>query len=250
MIETEYQSIVTELKKILKKRKITYHKLAKKMGVAEVTIKRFFADKSWQSSAKLFAICKAVNVSFFHLAELAKDTKEKRFSLTDEQDSFLADNLGYFALFRELYRKRSILSIQKKWQLSDQKLFKALYQLEKLELIALGPGNKVKIIGQGTLVLEKNSKLEIILRDKLTTKFLKIFAGAVQDDQVYLNSEIEMSEENMKRMHSDIIDLEKKYCVLGSRDKETLGSDELKSVRWLFCFAEYATKWDQDFLVL
>jgi transcriptional regulator with XRE-family HTH domain len=243
MTEIEYKQVKTALKQILKSRKLTYQDVAEKTNTSEITIKRFFADDNY--SAKLFKICEQLDISLFDLVELAKGGERQHFELTDKQDKFFTSNIGHFAIFRELYRGHSVKAIKARWELTQQEMFKVLMDLEKIDLIEVHAKDKVRIIPQGVMELKKNSKLELTLRDKLTTPFIKKFDELNFSDEFYHNSEIEMGEDTQKALRQEMEELIKRYCTLALRDKTLLDPSKISSVRWLFCFAKYQTPWEK-----
>ncbi len=242
MTDIEYRQVKEAMRQVMKSRKITYADLADQLGAAEVTIKRFFSEAKY--SGKLFSICEALNLSLFDLVEMAKSEKRKVFAFTAEQDEFFAEHLGHFAIFRELYRKNSVDSIQKRWELDQNRIFEILMKLEKLGLIEVYENERIKILPEGVMELKQNSKLEIVLREKLTAPFLELFTAEYPSDAFYMNSEVEMSSDTYKLFLGDLNELTNKYCTLALRDKNLLDRPQLKSVRWLFCFSEYRTKWE------
>jgi len=245
MTEIEYKKIKKTLKEMLKAKGITYLDIASTLGVSEITIKRFFSNSESNYSAKLFEICEALEIPFFELVELAKGNDRKHFALNDVQDKFFVKNLGHFAIFRELYRKNPISDIKKRWKLNKNQMFTILLKLEKLELIEVHENDKVKIIPQGVMELNKHTKLETLLRKELTQPFLEIFSGKYDEDNFYHNSEVEMGIETKINFNKELEELSKKYCSLALRDKNLLPESKLTSVRWLFCMANYQTKWER-----
>ncbi len=244
MTEIEYKKIKETLKDMLKAKSITYANIAEKMEVSEVTIKRFFSQSDHSYSSKIFEICECMEIPFFELVELAKDNTRKHFALNQEQDRYFVKNLGHFAIFRELYRKNTIADIKKRWKLNNNQLFSILIKLEKLQLIEVHEKNKVKIIPQGVMELNKHTKLEVLLRKELTTPFLEQFNGEYDNNSYYHNSEVEMGLETKSQLMAELDELTKKYCSLALRDKNLLPKNKIVSVRWLYCFSEYKTRWE------
>jgi|GEM_PF-3123491 len=238
----EYKRVRSELRQVVKHRNLTYDGLGKKMNLSEVTIKRFFSEDKY--SSRIFDICQALELSFFDLVEMAKIEKKKHFELNSEQEEFFLKNLGYFAIFREIYRNSPLSDIQKRWSLTSPQLTKILLRLEKIGLIEVISQDKVKVIPKGVLELKKDSKLELLLRHRLTEPFLDEFRSQTPLESVYQNSEIEVSEETRTMMVTELEELIQRFCTMGERDKALLPKKDLKSIRWLFCFSEFKTHWE------
>lgn len=242
MTPTEYRQVRATLKKVIKNRNLTYAQLAKIMKTSEVTVKRFFSEDKY--STRLFEICETLELSFFDLVETAKIARKKAFQLTEAQDRFFVKNIGHFAIFREIYRKRSIKEIQKRWKLTNPQMTKVLTPLERLKLIEVLPNNGIRVVPEGVMELEPHSSLEVLLRHELTAPFLTQFQKKTPPGAIYDNGEIEVSPETEKIMIQEIKDMIARFCILGERDRALQRPQTLKSVRWLFCFSSYKTKWE------
>ena len=243
MLQVEYNSLIDSLKAVLKGRGLSYAELASVLSTSEVTIKRVLSPKTGQYSPRFFEILEHLDISLFDLVDLAKGKSGRKFWLSSEQEKYFLKHLAHFAIFREVYRKRSLVSIRDRFGLSKKELFKILLGLEKINLVEVMPGDLVRVVPCGTLELKLNSPLEMKMRRELTGPFLEEFYNLeiIGDSKSFLNSEIEMSKQCYKDFQKELKEIERKYCQLSFRDKSLLPADQLLSIRWLLASGNYTT---------
>lgn len=143
---TDEALLLAELKRILKDRNIRYCDIAEQLGVSETTIKRKLTGHGL-SVAMLESVCSIAGVRLIDLAELAaRRSDSKAHALSIEQEQGLADapfTAFIFMLLRYDWRPREI---QQEFELDEAGLFLHLRRLEKLRLLDLFPGNRVRLL--------------------------------------------------------------------------------------------------------
>ncbi len=239
------EKLIATLKEVLRAKKITYAKLAKKLGVSEVTIKRLFS-KHTCSLQTLFSICDSIEISFFDLAALAKQEPEHEYTLTNEQEVFFAANPAIFGIFRQLHRGEKPSTVAVQWKLSQAKLFRVLRKLEKLKLLEVLPENQIQMKVAGNIKFQHQGPLAKTILRAQTTQFLDHIENVLKNKDVCLHSaEVELSKLSLSELVAEIHALGSKYRARASREKSLLPADKLRSVRWLYAFAPYQTNWQQ-----
>lgn len=143
---TDEALLLTELKRLLKDRNIRYCDIAEQLGVSETTIKRKLTGHGL-SVAMLESVCAMAGVRLIDLAELAarrSDTKAHALSIEQEQGLAEAPFTAFiFMLLRYDWTPREI---QKEFELDEPGIFLHLRRLEKLRLLDLFTGNRVRLL--------------------------------------------------------------------------------------------------------
>lgn len=100
---SQTRQLVDALKKCLKTRSITCRELADRIGVSEAAVKRNVSETSF-TLERLEAICRALEMSFYELARMAKmqDPKARRELSVAQQRALAADFLEFADLDRGL----------------------------------------------------------------------------------------------------------------------------------------------------
>jgi transcriptional regulator with XRE-family HTH domain len=167
----EHESLLTALKQTAKARGLNYAEIAGSLGLAEITVKRFFAGHMG-SFHHAYAIAEAIGTTLLDAAALAKTMRPPETTLTLEQDAFFAAKPGRYPLFIELYRRRPRAEVLRDWNLSEEKLFRFLRDCERQGLLDLLPGAKIRFRSEGPLLMNPKGKLrESFLAENL--KFLE-----------------------------------------------------------------------------
>ena len=143
---TEQALLLSELKHVLKERNIRYRDIAARLDISEATVKRNLAGRGLSLST-LEAICAIAGIRLFDLAEMAAQRRStKSRALTAEQEQALADDLFTAFIFLLLRYDWSPVEIQREFGLDEPALVLRLRKLEKLRLLDLYPGNRVKLL--------------------------------------------------------------------------------------------------------
>lgn len=143
---TDEALLLAELKRLLKDRNIRYCDIAEQLNVSETTIKRKLTGHGL-SIAMLESVCSIAGVRLIDLAELAarrSDTKAQALSI--EQELGLADAPFTAFIFLLLRYDWTPREIQQEFDLDEPSLFLHLRRLEKLRLLDLFPGNRVRLL--------------------------------------------------------------------------------------------------------
>lgn len=143
---TDQALLLAELKRVLRERNIRYRDIAAELGTSETTVKRYLAGRGLALTT-LEAICGIAGIRLFDLAEMAAHrTNTKARALTAEQEQALADDLFTAFIFLLLRYDWLPSEIQAEFGLSEPELILCLSKLEKMRLLDLFPGNRVKLL--------------------------------------------------------------------------------------------------------
>ncbi|QQP95361.1 helix-turn-helix domain-containing protein [Lysobacter enzymogenes] len=142
MIERE--RLLAALKRILKERGWRYADLAAALGVSEPTIKRTLSNGR-MSLERLEQICDALDIDFFELARNARGTRESRRHLSPLQETALAAEPRLMTVFHLLCQGWRTAAIGEGYGLRKTELVRLLAQLDRLRLIELLPGDRVRL---------------------------------------------------------------------------------------------------------
>lgn len=140
----ERERLLAALKRILKERGWRYADLAAALGVSEPTIKRSLASGR-MSLERLEQVCDALDIDFFELARSARGTRDSRRHLSARQEAALADDPRLMTVFHLLCQGWQSAAIGEGYGLRKPELLRLLAQLDRLRLIELLPGDRVRL---------------------------------------------------------------------------------------------------------
>jgi transcriptional regulator with XRE-family HTH domain len=138
------EQLIDALKRVLKSRRLTYADLARRIALSEASVKRLFSARSF-TLERLEQVLRALDLDFFELARLARGAAEVPQQLSELQEHTLATEpqlMGVFYLVLNDWEPRTILE---RFEITPAALTRLLARLDRLELIELLPGNRVKL---------------------------------------------------------------------------------------------------------
>ncbi|MCP4915027.1 MAG: helix-turn-helix domain-containing protein [Oligoflexia bacterium] len=232
---SNYPILISELKKVLKRKKKKYSDIARELDMSESSVKRLMSGKD-ASLSKLEALCRVVDITFFDLVSMSKDSKPQTLTLTKEQDRFFAKNTNYFYFYHLIHEEdATVQEIVTRFGLSEKSKNKYLKKLEDLGLLEWHPGDKIVIVKKGGIHLPEMTELgshlvrtlmknvtELVGDVKKMDEQLKDKNGTFHIGEYYLREETAKGFQN--RISNLLIDMEK----ASDRESRIYGKEELK----------------------
>ena len=136
--------LVDALKKLLKARGATYRDLAAALGLSEPSIKRLFSERTF-TLQRLEQVCRVLEVDFFELAKLARGAQSTVDEMSIEQEQVLAADSKLLGVFYLVFNDWQPDDIYERYVLTRAEILRLVLRLEKLGLVELLPGDKVKL---------------------------------------------------------------------------------------------------------
>ena len=144
--------IVETLKQELRKQGVTYRQVAKALDLSEASIKRLFAESSF-SLARLEQICELLHLEIADLIHQMEKNIELTHQLTLEQETELASDIKLMLMAHFLMNRLEFSEIIEIYDISETEGIRLLARLDRMKIIELQPGNRVK------LMISKNFQL-------------------------------------------------------------------------------------------
>lgn len=144
--------IVETLKQELRKQGITYRQVANALDLSEASVKRLFAESSF-TLARMAQICEMLHLEISDLVHQMEKNIELTHQLTLEQESELVSDVKLLMMAHFLMNKLEFKKIIEVYDISETEGIRLLARLDRMKIIELQPGNRVK------LMISKNFKL-------------------------------------------------------------------------------------------
>ncbi len=137
--------LIETLKKMLKAHGKTYTDVAETLGLSEASVKRLFSEKSF-SLKRLDQVCQMMKMEITDLVQLMNENNQQLEELSEEQEKEIAgDKLLLFVTLCVLNRWK-YEEIISRYDISEPACIRILTRLDKLKIIELLPGNRVKLL--------------------------------------------------------------------------------------------------------
>ncbi|HEY4541679.1 MAG TPA: helix-turn-helix transcriptional regulator [Noviherbaspirillum sp.] len=141
---TTTAALITALKDELKAARLTYADLAKKLGMAESSVKRMFARGEMPLS-RVDAICQALKLDFAELARRVAEAQPLLAELTLEQERAVVADKHLLLVAICVLSQWTMEQMTTHYRLSDAEAIKCLVQLDRIGIIELRPLNRYRL---------------------------------------------------------------------------------------------------------
>lgn len=135
--------LVDTLKKILRERKITYSEIAEHLDLSEANIKRMFSKRHFTLN-RLEQVCTLANIDLGYLMARMNESSSviEELSLAAEKD--LVANIKLLMMAQLLINRWEVSDIAATYTFEELEITRLLAQLDRLGIIELLPGNRVR----------------------------------------------------------------------------------------------------------
>ncbi len=137
-------ALIAALKRQLKAHGKTYQDVSRALSLSEASVKRLFSEGNL-SLPRLEAICDLISIDMSELVLSMAQEKQKLTQLSQEQEQEIADDLILLLIAICVVNGYSHKEITQQYDIEETVLIQKLVKLDRLKLIELLPGNKVKL---------------------------------------------------------------------------------------------------------
>lgn len=170
--------IVDTLKRQLKTRGITYKGLAGQLHLSESAVKHMFATGNF-SLKRLDEVCAALELDIGDLVSLSETHEQKIEQLSAEHEQEIVDNDRLLLVAYCLINYWTFDEIVERYDISPAEATRYLRRLDRMKVIELLPGDRVRLLIANNFSWRKNGAIEKFFRKRVQTEF---FSHDFQDD--------------------------------------------------------------------
>ena len=168
---TTSAGIVATLKRELKRRDITYRTLAGRLGLSESAVKQMFASGNF-SLKRLDALCAVLELDLGDVVNIASDQEARIERLSEDLERELVSDMRLLCVAYCLVSYWTVDEILDKYAFSDTEIVQLLARLDRMKLIELQPGNRVRLLISKNFRWQENGAIENFFRNQAQTAFL------------------------------------------------------------------------------
>ncbi len=162
--------LVQELKSLLKQRGVTYRELAQELDLSESAIKQMFSSGN-MTLARLDRICEVLALDFGDLLRLSEASAQRLQSLSLEQETELISDPKLLLTAYCLVNNWTFAEILERYELTEVEGITYLARLDRMRLIELLPGNRVKALIASNFSWHPNGPIEQYFRKEVQGPF-------------------------------------------------------------------------------
>jgi DNA-binding Xre family transcriptional regulator len=142
---SQTRPLINTLKQELRKRRITYKQVSAALDLSETSVKRLFSEEAF-SIKRLEKVCALLHLDLSDLIHLMERNIDLTSQFTLEQEQELVSDIRLLLVALLLMNKLTFEEIIAVYDISETDGIRLLAQLDRMKMIELQPGNRVKLM--------------------------------------------------------------------------------------------------------
>lgn len=138
-------SLLSTLKRQLKAHGKTYVDVASELGLSEASVKRLFAEESF-SLQRFETVCDMLGMKVSELVALMVNDQPQLRQLEERQERDIVEDIRLLMVSLSVVNGFSFEELLKQYTFSEHELIQMLAKIDKLKIIELLPGNRIKLL--------------------------------------------------------------------------------------------------------
>lgn len=225
-----------KIKEILKKKSVTYKKLAEELSMSESGVKKLLSGKD-HSLSRLMQICQVLNVDINHLFSSLKDKDDHVCILAEKHERFFLENWDYFCFYWvKVIEGWPLKEILTTYDIPLKRAQKYLRKLDALNLLEYHNDNKIKYPDVANIQFKGVNKLERKVMQYWPDELIKYTRKNwdKEEDPAYLMGWSKMSYATYVEFKAELAKTIKNFRNRGHYDNDAL-KENMTMVK--FCFS-------------
>ncbi|MBI3715683.1 MAG: helix-turn-helix transcriptional regulator [Betaproteobacteria bacterium] len=141
---TETAQLIATLKRLLKDQGLKYRDLAPSLGLSEASVKRLFASERF-TVERLVEVAHLLGFTLAELSQEAAAGSSRLRTLTEAQERELVSDIKLLLVAACVLNQWALADILAAYRLNEAEALQYLLRLDKLRLIDLLPGNRIRL---------------------------------------------------------------------------------------------------------
>lgn len=162
--------LVRAVKGELKRRGMTYRMLAGRLGLSESAVKHMFSTGNL-TLKRLDEICAALEIDIRDLVDIADGESARIEALAPELEQELVADIRLLLVAYCLVNYWTFEEIVEKYDISPSDGMRLLARLDRMKLIELQPGNRVRLLIANNFRWQENGAIEKFFRSQVQSEF-------------------------------------------------------------------------------
>lgn len=220
-------SLIAVLKQVLKARGLTYAQLAQAIDLSEASVKRLFSEETF-TLKRLEQILDVLEMDLFELARLARGAATSVKEMSIKQEAAIAEDARLMGVFYLVFNDWQAEDIVARYEISKAECIGLLARLDRLRLIDLLPGDRVRLrvprtlrLRQGGPIQERHGKAA--LDDFLQVNFAKAGGFFWFDSRELSSASTALFRRRLEHLAAELGEMAELDSYLPSDQRRTIG---------------------------
>jgi len=160
------------VKKALRERGMTYARLAKGLGLSESSVKRTFS-KGTMSLERLEQVCAQMDLEIADLLERTRAAEGRAAELTEQVEQALVSDVKLLLVAVLAINHWTVAAMLETYRFSEAELVGLLTRLDRLGIIDLLQGNRIKVRLASNFAWRKAGPIQRFFEERVQEQFLE-----------------------------------------------------------------------------
>ena len=178
--------LIHALKKEIKRQGKTYRDIAGAIEISEASVKRLFSERT-VSLERLDRICEFLNLEIGDLIRIMEQDIQLTDQLSPQQEKELVSDIKLLFMAHFLMNRWSFSEIIENYDISELEGIRLLAKLDRMKIIQLLPGNRVKLMISKDFEWISNGPIQRFFEDKIQTEFFAASFNSPGEYRVFLS---------------------------------------------------------------
>lgn len=165
-------ALLATLKKQLKAHGKTYVDLGEALGISEASVKRLFSDQSF-SVQRLEDSCRFLGLQLEELVQLMAKDQPQLQQLREQQEQELASDVLLLLVTVSVINGYTMQNLMSHYHISESECIRKLAHLDRLKIIELLPGNRIKLLVAPNFQWLPNGPIQTFFLQKVQQDFFQ-----------------------------------------------------------------------------
>ncbi|MEM7281129.1 MAG: helix-turn-helix transcriptional regulator [Pseudomonadota bacterium] len=235
--------IIQIIKSQLKSQGVNYKSLAVSLNLSESAVKRMLASGN-MSLKRLDEICDVLGLDFAELLRLLDQTQERLQGLSEADEERLVGDPRLLLVAYCVVNGWEAEHILKRYRLTEIEIIPLLAELDRMKLIELLPGNRIRRLLGNNFRWKSNGPIERFFRSQVQQEFLgSTFSG--QND-LHLVKNADITPAAMSRLAERISMIGRLFDDL-TRDERHIPQNERRGTTMVLAIRHWQYRAFRDF---
>ncbi len=215
-------ALLVALKGVLRQQKISYADVAAHLDISLASVKRLFSDKQF-SLKRLDAVCELAGIEITDLAKMVEQESTID-TLSREQEQQLVDDPKLLIAAVSALNRWSFKEMLAVYDMQETELIQKLAQLDRMALVELLPGNRIKPLASKDFKWIPNGPIQRFFESQVQMDFFSCRFDKPGEIRLFITGMLTRSsndkmQRKLKRLAADFknLDQEDQVCPLSER---------------------------------
>ncbi|HEY4340860.1 MAG TPA: helix-turn-helix transcriptional regulator [Steroidobacteraceae bacterium] len=210
--------IVTELKRALRASGHTYAHVARKLDLSIASVKRLFSREDL-SLARIDAICELIGLGLIEILDRARERATPATQLTLAQEGEIVSDLRLLFMTWLVLIRTPFEEMVQSYRFTQREALKYLIRLDRLKVIELQPGNRVKLLVSRHFSWRPGGPVQKYIDQKLLREFFASHFTAPNEEFFFHGGRV--SADALARMKRALQGAARECAEIIERDRTT-----------------------------